>query len=112
MVDHIPTVVGMSDDPEQIRAQARRASRLAADARRAATAVASNGSVHWYSKGADRYRQKLIDRAADFRQRADDFEQLSRLLYSHARHVEDHERAIGKVVDMVKKSVDPLGLLS
>lgn len=102
----------MSDDPEQIRAQARRASRLAADARRAASAVASNSSIQWYSKGADRYRRRLADRAADFRQRADDFDQLSRLLYSHARHVEDHERAIGKVLEVARKSVDPLGLLS
>lgn len=102
----------MSDDPEQIRAQARRASRLAAEARRAATAVASNSSIHWYSKGADRYRQKLTDRAADFRHRADDFDQLSRLLYSHARHVEDHERMVGKVLDVAKTAADPFGWAS
>jgi len=102
----------MSDDPEQIRAQARRAARLAAEARRAATAVAANGTIEWHSSGADRYREKLTDRATDFRHRADDLDDLSRLLYSHARHVEDHEHAIGKVVKFVEHQVDPLGLLS
>ncbi|MBB2894035.1 hypothetical protein [Flexivirga oryzae] len=102
----------MSDDPEQIRAQARRAARLATEARRAATAVAANGSIRWRSQGADRYRKKLTDRAAEFRRRADDLDELSRLLYSHARHVEDHEHAIGKVVGFVEHHIDPLGFLS
>lgn len=98
----------MSDDPEQIRAQARHASRLAAEARRAATAVSGNGAIRWHSQGAERYRQKLADRATDFRHRADDFDELSRLLYSHARHVEDHERTLSEVVD-VAKDASPLG---
>ncbi|RNI25371.1 hypothetical protein [Flexivirga caeni] len=102
----------MSDDPEQIRAQARRAARLAAEARQAATAVTSNTSIQWHSSGADRYRSKLSERAAEFRHRAGDFDELSRLLYSHARHVEDHERAIGTVMDGAGKVIDPLRLFS
>ena len=100
----------MSDDPDQIRAQARRAARLATEARRAATAVAANGSIEWHSQGADRYRKKLTDRAADFRHRADDFDELSRLLYSHARHVEDHERTLHKLGD-IAKDLSPVGWL-
>lgn len=84
----------MSDDPEQIRTQARRATRLAADARAAATAVSGGQAVRWYSEGAERYRERLRERAAEFRSRADDLDGLSRLLLSHARHVEDHERAL------------------
>lgn len=102
----------MSDDPEQIREQARRASRLAADARRAATAVTSNSTLRWHGPGADRFRTKLSDRAAEFRHRADDFDKLARLLYSHARHVEDHEATIDKVLDVAKRVVDPLGVFS
>lgn len=102
----------MSDDPEQIREQARQAARLAAEARRAGTRVLGNGAVAWHSQGAERYRQKLSDRRTEFRQRADDLEELCRDLFSHARHVEEHERVIGEVVGTVKKVVDPLGLFS
>lgn len=97
----MPTVIGMSDDPEEIRRQARRAARLATEARSAATAVSSNSSVKWQSQGAERYRTKLSDRATDFRNRADDLDHLSRLLYSHARHVEDHESVVKDVVHTV-----------
>lgn len=97
----MPTVIGMSDDPEEIRTQARRAARLATQARSAATAVSSNGSVQWRSQGAERYRKKLSDRATEFRDRAGDLDHLSRLLYSHARHVEDHENTIKDVVHAV-----------
>ncbi|WP_265445271.1 hypothetical protein [Flexivirga meconopsidis] len=103
----------MSDDPAQIRAQARQAAALATRARAAAVAVSGNAGVQWRSVGADRYRQRLTDRARDFRARADDLDRLSRLLLSHARHVEDHERAVGSVVDGVKnvaKVVSPAGL--
>lgn len=91
----------MSDDPDEIRSQARRAARLATQARSAATAVSSNSSVQWHGQGAERYRRKLSDRAADFRHRADDLDHLSRLLYSHARHVEDHEKTIKDIVHTV-----------
>lgn len=91
----------MSDDPEEIRCQARRAARLATQARSAAAAVSTNSSVHWHSRGAERYREKLADRAAEFRDRADDLDHLSRLLYSHARHVSDHEHAVNSVVHAV-----------
>ncbi|NNG38664.1 hypothetical protein HJ588_05155 [Flexivirga sp. ID2601S] len=104
----------MSDDPQQIRAQARQAAALAVRARAAAAAVAANAGVQWRSVGADRYRERLADRARDFRARADDLDRLSRLLLSHARHVEDHERAIGAAVDGAKdvvKAVSPMGSL-
>jgi hypothetical protein len=105
----------MFDDPEQIRAQARHAARMAAEARRAATSVSSNSSVQWHSRGADRFRHQLSNRAAEFRRRADDLDELSRLLYSHARQVEDHERALRKGADFVGdvvKAASPLGLVS
>ncbi|MGN6413184.1 hypothetical protein [Flexivirga sp.] len=91
----------MSDDPDQIREQARRAARLATQARSAATSVSSNSSVRWQSLGAERYRKKLTDRATEFRDRADDLDHLSRLLYSHARHVSDHENVVKSVVHLV-----------
>ncbi|MFC6705058.1 hypothetical protein [Flexivirga alba] len=97
----------MSDDPDVIRSQARRAARLATEARSAATAVSSNSSVKWRGQGAERYRKKLSDRATEFRDRADDLDHLSRLLYSHARHVEDHEKPI-KVVEGIVHTVAPL----
>lgn len=100
----------MTDDPEQIRAQARQAARLATEARHAATRVLANGNVEWHSQGAERYRQKLAARSADFRHRADDLDELSRDLTSHARHVEDHERAIGKTLGKIMRA-DPFGLL-
>ncbi|HWC22070.1 MAG TPA: hypothetical protein VG502_07195 [Flexivirga sp.] len=101
----------MSDDPEEIRTQARRAARLATEARSAAAAVSSNSSVEWHSQGAERYRKKLSDRAADFRARADDLDELSRLLYSHARHVEDHENTAKNIVKDVVKGLVPGGAL-
>lgn len=107
----LPSVIDMSDDPAQIREQARQAARLATEARSAAKRVTGNGAVKWRSEGAERYRKKLADRSRDFRSRADDLDELSRDLGSHARHVEDHERTIGKVVDTVKDAVDPWGLL-
>lgn len=97
----MPTVIGMSDDPDQIRAQARRAARLATQARSAATSVSSNSSVQWHSQGAERFRKKLSDRASEFRDRADDLDHLSRLLYSHARHVSDHENTVKDIVHTV-----------
>lgn len=103
----MPTVIGMSDDPEQIRAQARHAARLATQARTAATAVSSSSSVRWHSQGAERFRKKLSDRATEFRNRADDLDHLSRLLYSHARHVEDHEKPI-EIAESIVHTVAPL----
>lgn len=97
----IPTVIGMSDDPDEIRRQARRAARLATEARAAATAVSSNSSVQWKSDGAERYRRKLSDRATEFKDRADDLDKLSRLLNSHARHVADHESTAKSIVHAV-----------
>lgn len=97
----------MSDDPDEIRRQARRAARLATEARSAATAVSTNRSVRWRSQGAERFREKLSDRAADFRERADDLDELSRLLYSHARHVEDHEKPI-EVAQSILHTVAPV----
>ncbi|WP_446666766.1 hypothetical protein [Flexivirga sp. B27] len=91
----------MSDDPEQIRAQARRAARLATDARGAATSVTGNHSVKWHSQGAERFRKKLTARATEFRDRADDLDHLSRLLNSHARHVADHESTLKDIVHSV-----------
>lgn len=103
----MPTVIGMSDDPEEIRRQARRAARLATEARSAAAAVSSNSSVKWYSQGAERYRKKLSDRATEFKDRADDLDELSRLLYSHARHVEDHENTAKHLAKDVVHAVVP-----
>lgn len=91
----------MSDDPEQIRAQARRAAQLATQARSAATSVSGNHSVRWRSEGAERFRKKLTDRSSEFRDRADDLDHLSRLLYSHARHVADHEKLAKDIVHTV-----------
>lgn len=114
-IGEMPTVLGMSDEPERIRELGRHAARLATDARHAATTVSSRTAVQWHSQGADRYRKKLSDRAAEFRRRADDLDRLSRLLFSHARHVEDHEellsqplelaKQVGKAADAVKKVV-------
>lgn len=97
----------MSEDPDEIRRQARRAARLATEARGAATAVSTNRSVHWRSQGADRFREKLSDRATDFRNRANDLDELSRLLHSHARHVEDHEEPI-KLAESILHTVAPV----
>lgn len=94
-------------DPDEIRTQARRAAQLATQARSAATAVSSNSSVKWHSQGAERYRAKLSDRAAEFRGRADDLDELSRLLYSHARHVEDHENTAKHIAKDVVKGLVP-----
>ncbi|WP_145224620.1 hypothetical protein [Rudaeicoccus suwonensis] len=87
----------MSDDAEQIRAQARRVAELADRARTAAASVTAAGGVQWRSVGADRYRERLTDRARDFRARADDLDRLSRLLFAHATHVEDHERVLASL---------------
>jgi len=98
----------MTDDPEEIRAAARRVSALASRARQEAHHVMRQGGVHWQSVAAERYRDRLRDRATDFTHRAADLEALARALVAHAKHVEDHERAIARAAHTLTGDVTTL----
>ncbi|TWP37985.1 hypothetical protein [Leekyejoonella antrihumi] len=107
----------MTDDPEEIRAAARKVSALAIRARQEAQHVTTQSAVHWSSVAADRYRDRLADRAADFMSRAADLDALAHALLAHARHVEDHEQAIARAAKILGGDVtaiihDAEGLVS
>lgn len=85
---------GMSDDPAQIRAAARVVNRLADTARAAARGLRQSDAVQWHSEGADRFRERLADRAREFGTCAQGLDDLRDRLYAHARAVERHEQAV------------------
>lgn len=94
----------MPSDAEQIRVAARAVSGLAGRARAAGTAVTGASHARWESLGARRYREQLGKRRGDFHQRARELDELSKLLISHAAHVEAHEAAITKALLAVENS--------
>lgn len=94
----------MSADAEQIRVAARAVSRFARDARAAGVAVTGAGHTRWESLGAGEFRNRLAERHREFNTRAGDLEELSRLLMSHAQHVEANQLALLKAALAVEKA--------
>ncbi|AKU18308.1 hypothetical protein [Luteipulveratus mongoliensis] len=79
------------DDSQQIRTASRAVGRMADDARRARRAAASADHVHWQGASAQRYRQRLSERARELGHCADELDELKDRLDAHARAVERHE---------------------
>lgn len=103
---HLPhtTLSDMSADAEQIRVAARAVSRFAVDAQAAGVAVTGAGHTRWESLGAREFRDRLAERHREFNSRAGDLEELSRLLMSHAQHVETNQLALLKAALAVEKA--------
>lgn len=113
----------MSDDPEQIRAAARQVRSLSDRARDEAQHITHQSAVQWTGSASETYRRRLADRAREFTTAAGDLDDLAKALLTHAKHVEDHERAIsaaaqalpgvpGAVSDLVGAAEDVMGFLS
>lgn len=97
--------VEMATDGAEIRAVARMVSGLAGRTRAAGTAVTGAGHARWQSVGAQKFREQLGRREGEFRSCARDLDDLSRLLVSHAAHVEAHEAAVIKAAFAIEKGI-------
>lgn len=94
----------MSSDAEQIRLVARAVSGLAGRARRAGLDVTGAGHARWESQGAQAFRDRLEERHRELGSRAEDLDELSRALMSHAHQVEVREAFILKAILVLEQT--------
>ncbi|KYH45002.1 hypothetical protein [Branchiibius sp. NY16-3462-2] len=88
------------DDAEIIRDVARAVATMAQELRAESTRVAQRAMVRWSGSAAAQYHSQIHDRAVDYRQLSGDLDRLHDALLSHARHVEDHERALSNLLQV------------